>query len=75
LGKTNISIFGGISKFLNLSVFEQILTKFCNFGLFWAFSAAMAVADSMPSFERKKNVITFAKSVKIFHIMDCGKAL
>jgi hypothetical protein len=30
------------------------LTKFGSFGQFWADSAAMAVADSMPSFERKE---------------------
>jgi hypothetical protein len=38
----------------------------------------MAVDDSMPSFERKnkiKNVITYAKSVQILHLMACWKAL
>jgi succinate-acetate transporter protein len=54
LKKIKISIFGGISKFLKLIVFGQILTNFGSFGLFWADSAAMAMADSMPSFERKK---------------------
>ena len=52
--KIKISIFGGISKFLKLIVFGQILTKFACFGLFWANSVAMAVADNMPSFERKE---------------------
>jgi hypothetical protein len=32
--KIKISIFGGISKFLKLIVFGQILTKFGNFRLF-----------------------------------------
>jgi hypothetical protein len=36
LKKIKISIFGGISKFLKLIVFGQILTKFDSFGLFWA---------------------------------------
>jgi hypothetical protein len=76
LKKIKISNFGGISKFLKLIGFGQILTKFGYFGLFWADSGAMAVADSMPSFERKKeNVITFAKSVRILRVMACWKAL
>jgi hypothetical protein len=35
------------------------------------------VVDNMPTFEkkRKKDVITFAKSVKILHVMACWKAL
>ena len=70
--KLKISIFGGISKFL-----KHILTKFGSLGQFWKYSTAMAKADSMPSFERKKkeNVITFAKSVKILHVTACWKAL
>jgi hypothetical protein len=52
--KIKIPISGGISKFLKLIVFGQILTKFGSFGLFWTDSAAMAMGDSMPSFERKK---------------------
>jgi hypothetical protein len=52
--KFKISIFGGISKFLKLIVFRQILTKFGNFGLIGADSATMVMVDSMPSFERKK---------------------
>jgi hypothetical protein len=54
LKKIKISIFGGISKFLKVIVFGQILTKFGYFGLFWVDSTAMAMADSMPSFERKE---------------------
>jgi hypothetical protein len=46
--KTKISIFGGISKFLNLIVFGQILANFGNFGQIWADFATLAVADSMP---------------------------
>jgi hypothetical protein len=49
-----ISIFGGISKFLKLIVFGQIFTEFGSFGLLWVDSAATAVTNSMPSFERKK---------------------
>jgi succinate-acetate transporter protein len=77
LKKIKILIFSGISKFLKLIVFGQILTKFGSFGQFWADSVAMVVADSMPSFERKekKNVITFAKSVRILLVMACWKAL
>jgi succinate-acetate transporter protein len=77
LRKIKILIFGSISKFLKLIVFGQILIIFGSFGLFWANSAAMAVVDSMPTFEnkRKKDVITFAKSVKILHVMACWKAL
>jgi hypothetical protein len=48
LKKTKILIFGGISKFLKLIVFGQILTKFGCFRLFWADSVAMAVANTMP---------------------------
>ena len=51
LKKVKISIFGGISKFLKLIVFGQNLTKFGNFGQFWADLAVMAVAIRMPSFE------------------------
>jgi hypothetical protein len=42
------------SSTLKLIVFGQILTEFGCFGLFWANLAAMAMVDSMPSFERKK---------------------
>jgi hypothetical protein len=43
---------------------------------FWADLVAMAVATCMPSFEReKKNIITYAKSVRILHVMACWKAL
>jgi hypothetical protein len=48
--KIKISIFGGISNFLKLIVFGQILTKLA----VWADSVAMAGPDNMPSFERKK---------------------
>jgi hypothetical protein len=50
--KIEISTFGGILKFLKLIVFGQILTKFNRNGQFWADSAAMAEADSMPSCEK-----------------------
>jgi hypothetical protein len=49
-----IPIFGGISTFLKLIVIGQILTEFDSFGLFRANSAATAMADSIPLFERKK---------------------
>jgi hypothetical protein len=45
LKKTKISIFGGISKFLDLIVFGQILAILGNF---LAHFATLAVADSMP---------------------------
>jgi hypothetical protein len=48
LKNTKISIFGGISKFLKLIVFGQILADFCNFVQIWADLAALTVADSMP---------------------------
>jgi hypothetical protein len=54
LKKIKISIFGGISKFLKLIAFGQVLTKFACFGLFWADSTTMVMVDSMPSYERKK---------------------
>ena len=54
LKKMKISIFGGISKFLKLIVFGQILAKFGTFGQFWADLAAMVAVDSMPSLKRKK---------------------
>jgi hypothetical protein len=41
LKKTKISIFGGISKFLELIVFGQIWANWANF-------AALAMANSMP---------------------------
>jgi hypothetical protein len=53
LKNTKISIFGGISKFLNLIVFGQILADLGSFGQFWADSAALTVADSMPQFGLK----------------------
>jgi hypothetical protein len=51
--KIKISNFGGISKFLELIVFGQILTKFGGFRQFWVDLATMAMADSMSSFKRK----------------------
>jgi hypothetical protein len=50
LKNTKISIFGGISKFLKLIVFEQILAGFGSFRLFWTDFVALAVADNMPKF-------------------------
>jgi hypothetical protein len=50
-----ISIFSGVSKFLELIVFGQILAILGRFWQFWAHIAAMAMTNSMPSFERKKN--------------------
>jgi hypothetical protein len=41
LKKTEISIFGGISKFLRRA-------DFCKFWQFWAEFAALTVADNMP---------------------------
>jgi hypothetical protein len=49
LKNTEISIFGGISKFLKLIVFGQILANFGSFGQIWADSDALIVADSMPN--------------------------
>jgi hypothetical protein len=46
-----ISSFGGISKFLKLIVFGQILAKFWQL---WVDSCAIVVVNSMPSFEKKK---------------------
>jgi hypothetical protein len=43
-----ISNFGGISKFLKIIVFGQILAKFDCFGHFWANFATLTVAKSMP---------------------------
>jgi hypothetical protein len=48
LKNTEISIFGGISRFVNLIVFGQILANFGSFGQFWADSTAWTVADNMP---------------------------
>jgi hypothetical protein len=42
------------SKFFKLSVFGQILTKFDSFEQFWTDSTTMAMADSMPPFQREK---------------------
>jgi hypothetical protein len=47
LKNTKISIFGGISKFLKLIVFGQILADLGSFGQIWADSPALIVADSM----------------------------
>jgi hypothetical protein len=36
----------------------------------------MAMANRMPSFKKKKeNVLTYAKNIRILHIMACWKAL
>jgi hypothetical protein len=60
LKDTKISIFGGISKFLKLIIFGQILAKFGSFGQFWADSTALTVADSMPQLGLNlKNLIIF----------------
>jgi hypothetical protein len=48
LKNTNISIFGGISKFLKLIIFGQILANFGSFGQIWANFIALTVADNMP---------------------------
>jgi hypothetical protein len=56
LRNTKISIFGGISKFLKLIVFGQILAKFGSFGQsraylgrqIWVDFAALTVAESIP---------------------------
>jgi hypothetical protein len=73
LKKIKISIFGGISKFLKLIVFGQILTKFGCFGLFWADSIAMVVANSMPLFERKKR--KHQNFCKKCHNLECDGLL
>jgi hypothetical protein len=41
--KIKTSSFGGISKFLKLIVFGQILAKFANFGQIWADSPTLAM--------------------------------
>jgi hypothetical protein len=48
LKKTKISIFGGISKFLELIVFGEIFAILGIFREFWTDFAALAVANSMP---------------------------
>jgi succinate-acetate transporter protein len=48
LRNTKISIFGGISKFLKLIVFGQILANFGSFGQFWADLGRFFLADNMP---------------------------
>jgi succinate-acetate transporter protein len=53
LENTKISILGGISKFLKLIVFGQILADFGSFGQFWANFAILAVVDSMPKLRLK----------------------
>jgi hypothetical protein len=53
LRNTKISIIGGISKFLKLIVFGQILADFGKIGELRADSAAFIVADSMPQFGQK----------------------
>jgi hypothetical protein len=62
--------------FFKLIVVGQILTKFGNFRQFWGDSPTMALVNIIPSFEGKKeNVKTFAKSIRILHVMACWKAL
>jgi hypothetical protein len=46
--KIKISIFGGISKFLEQIVFGQILVVLGNLGQIWADFAALEVSNSMP---------------------------
>jgi hypothetical protein len=46
--KTKISIFGGISKLLELIVPREILVVFGNFRQFWSDFDALAMADSKP---------------------------
>jgi hypothetical protein len=46
LRNAKISIFGGISKFLKLIVFGQILANFGNFGQFWADLGRFCCIDS-----------------------------
>jgi hypothetical protein len=51
---TKISIFGGVSKFLNLIVSEKILVNFGRFGQFWpdlgrfCYIGSGCQVDSMP---------------------------
>jgi hypothetical protein len=76
LKKIKISIFGGISKFLKLIVFGKILTKFGSLGNFGQIQVLWQWLTACPHLKRKKeNVITFAKSVRILHVMAfCWKA-
>jgi succinate-acetate transporter protein len=46
--QSKISIFGGISEFLKLIVFGQILANFGSFGQIWPHYVALTVVDSMP---------------------------
>jgi hypothetical protein len=60
LKKTKISIFGGISKFLELVVFGQILVVLGSFRQFWADFAALVVHGSMSKLHLKSlKLITF----------------
>ena len=52
-GKTKISIFGGISEFLELIVFEKILAVLDSFKQIWADFAALVVFDSLPELKLK----------------------
>jgi hypothetical protein len=81
LVNVKISILGGVLKFFKLIVFGLILAKFGSFGQFWANLATMAMAESMPLFEKKipktmsKNLLTNWKynsmpKIPKFHIWN-----
>jgi hypothetical protein len=56
LKRTKFSSFGGISKFLELIVFGQILAVWAilgSFGQIWVDFVALAVADNMPKLDLK----------------------
>jgi hypothetical protein len=74
--KNKISTFGGFSKFLKLIVFGKILTKFGSLGCFGQIQLLWQWLTICPHLKGKKeNVITFAKSVRILHVMACCKLL
>jgi hypothetical protein len=77
--KNKISIFGGISKFLKLIIFGQILTKFDSFRQFWAVLGKFSCygSGSMPLFEKKlRKRHNFYKTCQnLLYVMACWKAI
>jgi hypothetical protein len=61
LKKIKISNFGGISKFLKLIIFGQILVDFDNFEQFWGDFVALAVVETLVEMGYLEHQATFAK--------------